>query len=187
MKNLSQKSPLKRKSSLKRKSELAKISPNKKTKKRLKLEEKTAQQLVKVADKFHSQYVRLRDSRRRGNTWFGKCITCNHQGIVAYIDEKGVLRFTRGWDNGHFIVRGVLSLRYHEQNTNLQCSFHCNKMKSGNPEKYKLALDNKYGDGTYRTLEDLAMLPGAYKCPTKPELLELIHTCQQYITTCIDK
>ena len=142
---------------------------------------KTSQQLVPVADEWFSKYIRLRDCERSGQYWNGKCITCNKFGTVAYIDDNNKLRFVAGWDNGHFISRGVFKLRWDEENTNLQCSYHCNKMKSGNIEKYKLALDEKYGVGTYRKLEDIAMEDDAYKRPGKEELLQIISDSKQQI------
>lgn len=54
-------------------------------------------------------------------------------------------------------------------------------MKSGNIEKYKLALDEKYGVGTYRKLEDIAMEDDAYKRPGKEELLQIISDSKQQI------
>lgn len=150
-----------------------KTSP-KQPKKRLKLEQKSAQQLQKPADKEFSRYVRLRDSTLENGVWVGTCITCTKTGTVAWHDGKK-LRFTSGWDAGHFIERGILSIRYEEENVNLQCAFHCNKMKSGNHEKYKGALDEKYGSGTYRKLENLAKLPESRRRLPKPELLQIIH------------
>ena len=157
--------------------------PTPKSKKRLKLVEKTAQQLIKVADKEFSRYVRLRDSvydpYGEPSGWYGKCISCNKYGLIAWV-EDGKVRFTNGWDAGHFISRGNKYLRYHEENVNLQCAFNCNKMRSGNIEKQKPALDDKYGTGTYRKLEDLAQ---EFKTSTlkKRDLLELINDCRKQV------
>lgn len=173
---LSSTKPLKKSSTL----GVTSLKKVRKPKKRLKLEQKTAQQMQKDVDKWHSQYVRLRDSEVVGSEFIGTCITCTKTGVVAWHDGKK-LRFTKGWDAGHFIERGILSIRYEEENVNLQCSFHCNKMKSGNHERYKGALDDKYGNGTYRRLEELATLPEARKRLTKPELLQVIHDSKTQI------
>lgn len=149
--------------------------------KRIPIEKKTASQLVKIADKEYSRYIRLRDSEFDGEVFIGKCITCSKKGTVAWFDDTGKLRFTKGWDAGHFIERGIHSIRYEEENVNLQCSFHCNKMKSGNHEKYKDELDKKYGDGTYRELEKMAKLPGSRKILTKPELLQIIADSKKWV------
>lgn len=156
-------SALKRTSSLKAKlplnarKGLSRASSSTKRKKPRKLEQKTASQLRNgPVWKVFSRYVRIRDSERRGDEWHGKCITCSKQGVVAHIDSAGKLRFVAGWDAGHFISRGNNYLFIDEENVNLQCSFHCNRMKSGNIERYKPALDDKYGSGTWRKLEELA-------------------------------
>ncbi len=150
--------------------------------KRIPLEKKTAQQLVKVADDIFSKAVRLRDSEYRPEHkgWLGTCITCSKYGLIARIDEDGDLRFVKGWDAGHFIGRGTKVTRFDEENVNLQCAFACNKMKSGNIEKYKPALDNKYGEGTYRKLEDLAQDTQYYKF-SKDELLGIIHDSRETV------
>lgn len=135
--------------------------------------------LKRKAWKVFSQYVRLRDSERKGNKWYGVCITCSHNGLVAYI-EDGKLKFTRGWDAGHYISRGNWFLRHDEENVNLQCSFRCNRMRSGEHEKYKLALDFKYGDGTSKKLDQLAADNPAHR-PTITELEEVIHNATEAI------
>ena len=156
------------------------LRPSQKPRKRLKLDQKSARQLQKEADKWFSQYVRLRDSERVGTEWYGKCITCSYHKGVAYIDETGKLRFVAGWDNGHFIGRGNKYLRYDEENCNLQCKFHCNNMLSGNIEKYKPALDAKYGAGTWQKLSKLAQDNRVYSL-NKPELLQIIHDAKSQI------
>lgn len=98
----------------------------------------------------------MRDCEPVGSTLVGTCITCSKTGVVAWIDEKSKLRFTRGWDAGHYISRGNKFLFFDEENVNLQCSMNCNRMKSGNLERYKPALDAKYGDGTHAKLDKLA-------------------------------
>lgn len=134
-----------------------------------------------MVDKPFSRYIRLRDSERVDDRWVGKCITCNKTGLVAWIDENDNIRFVKGWDAGHFISRGVHQLRFDEENVNLQCSFHCNKMKSGNLEKYKPALDFKYGDGTWEKLSKLAQQDGSHKLFTKAEYLQMNEDSKQQI------
>lgn len=108
-------------------------------------------------------------------------MTCSKIGLVAWLDEKGVLRFVKGWDAGHFISRGVQQLRFDEENVNLQCSFHCNKMKSGNLEKYKPALNMKYGDGTWEKLSKVAQEEGSHRLFTKAEYLEMNEDFKQQV------
>lgn len=99
---------------------------------------------------------------------------------MAWYDDTGKLRFKRGWDNGHFITRGNFFLRWDEENANLQCSMNCNKMRSGNLEKYKPALDDKYGNGTWRKLEDLAQ-ENPITRPTIAQMEEVIHDSKQQL------
>lgn len=116
--------------------------------------------LRRKSDELFSKYIRLRDSDYRRDVevpgWYGKCITCSYNGLVAWIDDKDDLRFTRGWDAGHFVSRGNWFVRYDEENVNLQCSYRCNKMKSGEHIKYGYALEEKYGRGTPKHLEESA-------------------------------
>lgn len=143
-----------------------------------KLEDKNNQELQKVADDEFSKYVRLRDSERIGNEWVGTCISCSHSGRVAWIDDKGELRFVSGWDAGHFVTRGNLVVRFNEMNVNLQCNYHCNKMLSGNVDKQRPALQEKYGDKIPAQLERLARKTTYYKF-TKEELMEIIHDAKE--------
>lgn len=91
------------------------------SRKRIPLQKKTAQQLIKVADQYFSKYVRLRDTEFRGDGWYGTCVTCSKSGIVAWIDSLGKLHFVIDWDAGHFMSRGHKVVRYDEENVNLQC------------------------------------------------------------------
>lgn len=85
-------------------------------------------QLKKKLDKFFSQYIRLRDSD--GIT--AQCITC------------GKLDHYKSMHAGHFIVRGVMTTRWHERNVHAQCC-GCNTYKFGEQAKYLIALERKYG------------------------------------------
>lgn len=89
---------------------------------------KTLSELRNEADDWHSWYVRLRDCSFDGQQWTGTCITCSKTGVVAYLDPETAkkrktraVRYTTGWDNGHFVSRGHLITRFNEQNVNLQC------------------------------------------------------------------
>lgn len=105
--------------------------------------QKTVTQLIKLADHWFSKYVRLRDCElRNGSQWWGKCITCKKLGMIAFIDDEGHVRFTRGWDNGHFISRGNYITRFEETNCNLQCL----------TEDSKLMLI----DGSNKSIKDIA-------------------------------
>lgn len=167
-----------RKTSLKSTSGPKKSSP--KPKKRLKLEQKTAQQLVREADKWFSRYIRMRDSSYVDGKWVGPCITCPKQLVV----RDGV-KWTTGAQNGHCLSRGFHIIRYNEFNCNLQCS-HCNAWldKDEMTERYRKALALKYGEDTHRELKTLSKAENAHKMLTKPELLQIIADCKAYILHC---
>lgn len=148
---------------------------------------KTLSELRKEADEWHSWYVRIRDCEFDGKQWTGTCITCSRTGVVAYLDpdtakkrKTGPVRYISGWDCGHFVSRGHLILRFNEENTNLQCSFRCNRMRSGEYEKYRLALKDKYGVEVPEHLESIARLYPTYKF-NREELQEVIDTAKAYI------
>lgn len=142
-----------------------------------KLEDKTAQQLIKPTDDAFSRYIRIRDCELFGTTWVGNCITCERQlTVYSYDEDKDKWRWNTGAQNGHFISRGAHQLRYDEYNCNLQCA-HCNawRDKESMLEAYRKAITEKYGKDILDELKARAEAPDAYKRKTKPELLEIIN------------
>lgn len=85
---------------------------------------KTLAQYKKELDTWFSIYIRMRDK--------GVCITCGSKTFWKY------------QQNGHYVSRAVLSLRWDERNCNCQCA-GCNVFKHGNMDEYALALQKKYG------------------------------------------
>lgn len=136
--------------------------------------------LLKDADEWFSKNVRLRDSEPLDGEYVGTCITCSKSGVVAWRDETGKLRFTKGWNAGHFVGRGNKVVRFNEMNVNLQCAFRCNNLRSGEYVKYKKALKLKYGDDTPADLENLADQTTYYKF-TREELDEIIHDSKEAV------
>lgn len=122
---------------------------------------KTVAKLKKDADKYWSQYIRLRDSQ----DGMCECITC---GVQKPIKEMQC---------GHFVRRSVNKLRYNELNTNAQC-VGCNMFKAGELYLYGKALDLKYGDGTADDLQ--AQRFDTHKL-TIQELEEIIKYAKDYI------
>lgn len=171
------KTPLKRgtsqlkRSGFKQKSleEVKALSAIKKPKKRLqglgpsaKQKKPSVAKLKKKADVVWSQYIRLRDSDRNGMV---KCISCD------------TVKHWKEMQNGHFVTRGVNSLRYDEQNCNGQC-VACNMFKSGNLFEYGRQLDLKYGDGTAEALHARRFETHKLKID---ELEDIIRYAQDYI------
>jgi len=87
------------------------------------------QNSIKKLDKVFSIYIRNRDADENG---ICKCITC------------GAYHHWRKVDNGHFIKRQHLALRWNEINCNAQCR-KCNWLGQGEDVKYREALIKKHG------------------------------------------
>lgn len=88
--------------------------------------------LIKKLDAEFSTYIRLRDCNNDG---YARCVTCNHY------DHWLTLQ------NGHFMTRGNMATRYHEQNCSIQCG-GCNGPKKGMQYEHGLMLDQRWGEGT---------------------------------------
>lgn len=101
---------------------------------------KTAAQLKKELDKVFSEYIRRRDD--------GQCYTCPKK------DEW------KRMQNGHFVPRQYLAVRYDEMNCHCQC-YACNVLYNGQPSAYAARLERDYGPGT------VALLEGKRKLITK--------------------
>lgn len=104
-----------------------KTPPKKRVAKKIKIST-----LKKKADGIFSQFIRIRDK--------GKCYTC------------GLQKHWREMQNGHFVPRQYLSLRYDEVNCHCQC-YACNMLYNGQPSAYAKRLEEDYGVGTVSRLE----------------------------------
>lgn len=54
--------------------------------------------------------------------------------------------------NGHFVPRQYLAVRYDEVNCHCQC-YACNMLYNGQPSAYAARLERDYGKGTVEMLE----------------------------------
>lgn len=153
-----------------------------KPKKRVPLEQKTAQQLVKVADEAFSKYIRLRDSEGDSKNRSGSCITCGRP-LAVLVDGK----FNRG-QNGHFVSRGFMVTRFDDMNCHLQCE-HCNNWrdKRDMTSAYAKAVDKLYGKGCADELEALTKEENSRRLPPKADLLDIITTCRAYIKRTLEE
>lgn len=88
-------------------------------------------------DRIFSEFIRRRDADEYG---YIRCISCDK--IVKWKES----------DAGHFVNRGINSLRYDEKNVNAQCR-HCNRFREGNAIGYHRGLILKYGDDVIEYLE----------------------------------
>lgn len=83
-----------------------------------------------------SLYIRLRDADENG---ICRCFTC------------GAYRHYKKIDCGHGIPRQHKATKYHHWNNHAQCK-HCNGFEGGMRESYKVAMDMRYGKGTWDKL-----------------------------------
>lgn len=90
---------------------------------------KTQKTLRNKLDNIFSRYIRWSYADKDGMV---KCFTCSK---VLPIKEM---------DNGHFVGRACLSLRYSEKNCHPQCRY-CNRYAEGMKDVYALRLIEKYG------------------------------------------
>lgn len=116
---------------------------------------KSVAKLKKDADKWWSQYIRMRDSDKHG---FAECITC------------GTKKPWKEMQCGHFVKRSVSMLRFDDENCNAQC-MQCNVYKYGEQYAYSQALDLKYGEGTAAKLHTQRFSTHSF---TRQELEDII-------------
>ena len=86
----------------------------------------------KELDAIFSKYIRQRDQ--------GQCFTCPKKD-----DPKNM-------QNGHFVPRQYLAVRYDERNCNCQC-YACNMLYGGQGATYAIRLAQKYGQSVVEELE----------------------------------
>ena len=84
--------------------------------------------LVKEADRVFSTYIRKKSSING----YCRCVTC------------GTRDKWQNMDNGHYLSRRYMQIRYDEMNCHVQCK-RCNQTLSGNLTKYKDYLIKTYG------------------------------------------
>ena len=121
----------------------------------------TRKQLKKKIDDEFSIFIRRRDS----DDWteLGNCVTCGQ---------------TRHWkkaDNGHYITRACLPLRWDEKNNHLQCK-GCNGPRDGESVLYRRRLLQMYGQKEVDRLEEtyIAWKAGEIPKHTMQELRDLL-------------
>ena len=90
---------------------------------------KTIRQLVKIADRWFSQFIRLENAT---DTGYCTCVTC------------GKIKHWKELHSGHFIGRMWIKTRYRMENAHPQCC-HCNTFLDGNYENYYPYMIDEYG------------------------------------------
>lgn len=105
-----------------------------------KVQKRSKPKLVAKLDKVFSEYIRLRDSFSYQGELYFRCISCGQ--IKPYAQA----------DCGHYINRGHMSTRYHEDNCHAQCR-SCNRFDEGNIYNYRRGLVGKIGEQRVVLLE----------------------------------
>lgn len=100
--------------------------------KKPKVKPRSVSKLKKQADAIFSKYIRARDNHT--------CYTCK-----LFMEPNKS-------QNGHFVPRQYLALRYDEVNCHAQC-YACNVLYNGQPSAYAARLERDYGKGTVEMLE----------------------------------
>lgn len=118
------------------------------------IKEEDLQDLILDADAIFSQYVRLKYSDKRGFVTCYTCPTNKHWTLMQ---------------NGHFVKRAHLYLRFDERNCRVQCS-GCNEIQQGNMAVYYTKLDQEC-KGLPDLLRSDSML--VHK-PTREEIRQII-------------
>jgi len=105
-----------------------KITAKKRTVKKKKRKKKPKLRPIKFLkrdlDSVFSKFIRKRDK--------GKCFTC------------GVVKPEKNMQNGHYVSRSHMSLRFDEKNCFCQC-VGCNVFKNGNMAEYTFRIKDKFG------------------------------------------
>lgn len=83
--------------------------------------------LIADADAIFSQYIRLKYANKYGEVGCFTCYERKHWTLMQ---------------NGHYVKRGHLYLRWDERNCRPQCP-PCNELKSGNMAEYTTRLENQ--------------------------------------------
>lgn len=130
----------------------------KKTKKKMKAEIETVQELMKAAQIVFNKYIRERDKAQ-------PCISCGKT-------INGVRHASHYLSSG-----GHSNVRYNEDNVWVSC-YKCNVMLSGNQIEYRKRLINKIGSDRVEWLEKNGSL---IKKWTRIELIELIKKYKEKI------
>lgn len=116
---------------------------------------KTSAWYKKELDRVFSIFIRQRDK--------GVCFTCGNVKNWKY------------QQNGHYVSRAHMSLRFDEINCNAQCQ-SCNIFRNGNMDEYALALIRKHGDSVLDTLSQKKNTIRKWSIPEFQERIEYYKT-----------
>lgn len=129
----------------------------------MRLTQKPSSAIKALLDRKFSTFIKLRDSHEQGSFPYVRCCTC------------GAFASWQAMDAGHYISRMVSITRWHPKNCHAQC-YKCNRLNSGEREKYRKFLVNKYGDDAVVELENFkkSWKSGAILSMSKQDLIEAV-------------
>lgn len=122
--------------------------------------------LIRKADRLVSTYIRRKHAVRNIAT----CVTCGKRGHY------------KNMQNGHYISRRIMSLRFEEMNCHVQCKY-CNETLGGNLKVYRQYMLQKYGTERTEALE--ARARNGIKIST-PEIQDVVNKFT-YLVNHLDK
>ena len=111
---------------------------------RLPMKDKPYNELVKIADREFSLYIRRKYATDEG---YVKCYTCGK------IDHYKMM------DCGHYISRSCHFYRWDEQNARAQCRY-CNRFKDGEKVIFRAHLVEYIGEEDVKKLEEMSAFHG---------------------------
>jgi len=107
------------------------------------VKEKTHKQLIKDLDAIYSKYIRKQAVYN--SEGLAKCYTCDQ------------VKSWKSMDCGHYVSRRILSTRFFEKNTKIQCK-KCNVFSEGNKPRFAIELQKEYGKGVLEELDSLSRI-----------------------------
>lgn len=128
------------------------------------IKEEGLQDLIKEADTVFSRWLRLSSADSDGNV---SCYTC------------GVIKHWTLQQNGHYVKRGNLFLRFDPRNCRVQCE-GCNVYKDGNYAEYTKRLESEQPGITSILYEEGNLV---YKY-SRLELKQLIYELNKKLRVC---
>lgn len=156
---------LETRTSLQSKKPLQKKTPLKSKIRPVKQKKPAVSNLKKEADKYWSLATRLRFADNKMGEWWVKCVTCPNYKPVKQMQC------------GHFQSRAFNATRFSEENTAPQC-YGCNVMHQGEQYKFSAFIDEFYGEGTAKRLEQEARVKHPF---TVEELTQIIEDAKTQI------
>lgn len=106
------------------------------------------QKLIDDIDRYHSLYIRLKESDDSGLL---RCFTCD--SLLSW--KRGYVKGLESAQACHFMSRGFMSTRWLDNNVHAGCN-DCNVHKNGNLQVYEQRMIERYGEEEVQRIKFLA-------------------------------